>query len=199
MSYKNISQTVFLLFFSILLANNVNSQIIGAYYAKEFNKDISLYKAKIFLVEEVFTVGENSDPIPFNVDPLAAASSGELTTLIYNCPQKNKKGLILGFYGEYWDDGGSGVNFIGYKFKNLPEDIALKLLTKIDKEMSTNEAYLSKDLDKNNIYFKFDDMVFIITKPAGLMKIRVLWNGFDSEWEETAFNRTKRRYLKKSK
>jgi hypothetical protein len=46
-------------------------------------------------------LGSTNQVVPFEVIPLAAASSGELTTLLYKCDSKQKEGLILGFYGIY--------------------------------------------------------------------------------------------------
>jgi hypothetical protein len=47
--------------------------------------------------------------------------------------------------------------------------------------------------------WKYDDISFLIYKTNNGSKIRVFWNGFDSEWESTAFLRTKRRFEKNAK
>ena len=85
----------------LIIANNlifsqvkINSNNIWT--AKEFSKEISLFKSKEFLFKNV--LGSSNQVIPFEVIPLAAASSGELTTLLYKCDAKQKEGLILGFY-----------------------------------------------------------------------------------------------------
>ena len=65
------------------------------WYTKEFSKDIALYKAKAYLFMDV--LGSTPDVTKFEVIPLAAASSGELTTLLYKCESKQKEGLVLGF------------------------------------------------------------------------------------------------------
>lgn len=174
------------------------SKIINAIAAKEFNKEVSLYLAKAFLVDEIIKPPQSGASIQFYVDPLAAATSGELTTLIFDCQQMDVKGLILGFYGNYWDINGTGIDFTGYSFKYVPDDVAIKMFDKIDREIEKNEGFLNEDMDNNNICFVYDDITFVITRPAGVRKIRLFWNGFDSEWEETTFRRTVKRYYKKS-
>src|SRR5690606_22094262 len=95
-------------------------QIAGYWYAKEFSKDISLYKAKAYLFSEV--LGSTPETTQFEVIPLAAASSGELTTLLYKCESKEKEGLVLGFYGDYWNE--AGIGYQGFAFKNFDKDAA---------------------------------------------------------------------------
>lgn len=173
-------------------------QIKNGFGAKEFSKELSLFKAKAYLIAEVLKINDENVSTQFSVEPLSASSSGQLTTLIFDCPQKNISGLILGFYGDYWDRSGSGVNFTGYLFKFISDDDARKLFQRIDEEIKLNDNFLKDNANNNNIVFKFGDMDVIISRPLGI-KMRLLWNGFDSEWEEMAFNRTKRRYDKKSK
>ncbi|MBP9847868.1 MAG: hypothetical protein KBC58_00360 [Flavobacterium sp.] len=173
------------------IAQNQNN----VFYAKEFSKEISLYKAKGFVIESV--LGDSNSVVKFEIDPLAATSSGELTSLVYNCEKLGKEGLLLGFYGNYWND--AGVVYQGYGFKNLPVEKALELLKKIDEVKTNYENYLSKDTDNNNVYFKYDDMTFLIYKSSSGTTIRVFWNTFDAEWQDVAFKRTKRRFEKKVK
>ena len=54
---------------------------------------------------------------------------------------------------------------------------------------------MNADDDENNIYFTFNDMVVIIYRSGPLSgRIRIQWNSFDAEWENTSFRRTKRRF-----
>jgi hypothetical protein len=170
---------------------SVNS---GLYFAKEYSKDVALYKAKEYVMNEV--IGVQSTLIKFQIDPLAAASSGELTSLIYKCEEKNLNGLVLGFYGNRWND--AGVIYQAYAFKNIPEVKALEILSRLEKYISDETKFLTSDADNNNMYFQYDDMVFLFYY-SGTVKMRVFWNGFDSEWESTAFDKTLRRFTKKLK
>ncbi len=86
-------------------------------YAKEFSKEIALFNTKSFLFRDV--LGISSDIVQFEVIPLAASNSGELTTLLYRCESKNKEGLVLGFYGNYWN-----------KFGAVIKDSVLRILRK---------------------------------------------------------------------
>ena len=186
-----------LLIASLLISTVSFSQIsenTGLYFAKEFSKDQALYKAKDYVMTQV--IGVETKLIKFDIDPLAAASSGELTSLVYGCDEKNLSGLVLGFYGSRWNK--AGVVYQAYAFKNLPEEKALEILSKLDDYIDNESKYLSADSDNNNIFFKYDDITFLIYRD-GSVKIRVFWNGFDSEWESTAFGRTKRRFERKIK
>ncbi|RXR23049.1 hypothetical protein [Flavobacterium stagni] len=171
----------------------VNSNNIWT--AKEFSKEISLFKSKEFLFKNV--LGTSDQIVPFEVIPLAAASSGELTTLLYKCESKQKEGLILGFYGDYWNE--AGVLYQGYSFKNLEKEKAIEFLNKIVSAIEENKKFLNENSDNNNICFKFDDMDILIWTNAGNFSIRIFWQGFDSTWEKTAFERSKRRFEKRIK
>jgi hypothetical protein len=171
----------------------VNSN--NVWTAKEFSKEISLFKSKEFLFKNV--LGSTEQIVPFEVIPLAAASSGELTTLLYKCETKNKEGIILGFYGDYWNE--AGVLYQGYSFKNLEKDKAIEFLNKIVASIEENKKFLNENGDNNNIFFKYDDMDVLIWTNAGTYSIRIFWQGFDSTWEKTAFERSKRRFEKKIK
>lgn len=184
----------------LIIANNfifsqvkINSNNIWT--AKEFSKEISLFKSKEFLFKNV--LGSTEQIIPFEVIPLAAASSGELTTLLYKCETKQKEGLILGFYGDYWNE--AGVLYQGYSFKNLEKEKAMEFLNKIVTSIEENKKFLNDNGDNNNIFFKYDDMDVLIWTNAGNYSIRIFWQGFDSTWEKTAFERSKRRFEKKIK
>ena len=171
----------------------VNSN--NVWTAKEFSKEISLFKSKEFLFKNV--LGSTEQIVPFEVIPLAAASSGELTTLLYKCETKNKEGIILGFYGDYWNE--AGVLYQGYSFKNLEKDKAIEFLNKIVASIEENKKFLNENGDNNNIFFKYDDMDVLIWTNLGTYSIRIFWQGFDSTWEKTAFERSKRRFEKKIK
>ena len=135
--------------------------------------------------------------VKFEIIPLAAASSGELTTLLYKCESKQKEGLVLGFYGNYWNE--AGVLYQGFAFKNFEKKQAIEFLSQINDAIVNNSKFLDADSDNNNIYFKFDDIDVLIWSSSQEYTIRLFWNGFDSSWEKTAFNRSKRRFEKKIK
>lgn len=164
-------------------------------FAKEFSKEISLYRAKTFVIQEI--LADTIGIVKFEIDPLAAATSGELTTLVYKCESKKKSGLILGFFGNRWND--AGVNYQAYSFKNLSIIQANELINKIENAVSENSKYLNEDLDNNNIYFVYEDLKILIYGVAYGYKIRVYWNNFDSEWNFSEFKKTQKRLAKKMK
>lgn len=185
--------------FFIIINNLIYSQVKvnsnNIWTAKEFSKEISLFKSKEFLFKTV--LGSTTEVVPFEVIPLAAASSGELTTLLYKCDVKQKEGLVLGFYGDYWNE--AGVLYQGYSFKNIEKEKAIEFLNKIVTSIEENKKFLNENGDNNNIYFKYDDMDVLIWTNVGTYTIRIFWQGFDSTWEKTAFERSKRRFEKKIK
>jgi len=192
---KIIGIALFLATFGVC---NVQAQVVqtsqNLFQAKEFSKEIALYKAKTFLI---YNVLDTKYITQFEAIPLAAASSGELTTLLYRSTEQNLDGLILGFFGDYWNE--SGVTFQGYGFKNLPKNQATEFLNKIQDEIEKNKKFLRENNDNNNIAFDFDDLKVMIWTTNGSYLIRVYWNGFDSTWEKTSFERSKRRFEKKIK
>ena len=163
---------------------------------KEYSKNIALYQAKFYLINEVLNEPNEYDKLI--IDPLAASKSSELTSVYYE--GNNKKGLILGFYDDYWDNGGSGRSYQGYAFKNLDFENAINLLNKIENLIDTEKKFLHADDNENNIYFHHDDLVVIIYREGVLSgRIRIQWGNFDAEWDNTAFRRTKRRFEKSLK
>jgi len=165
---------------------------LGSYFvAKEFSKEIALYRAKDFVVKNIF--GKTSSVIEFEMDPLAATSSGEVTSLVYNCKELKKEGLILGFFGMNLND--AGVVYQAYAFKDLPAPKAIELMEKIENIIKEKTKYLGEDANSNNIYFSYNDLTFIITINV-YTEIRIFWQGFDASWDGTAFKRTKKRLLK---
>jgi len=181
------------LLMSIKAISQIKQTDYNLFQAKEFSKDISLFKAKTFLIHNVLKTSESSSQ--FEAIPLAAASSGEMTTLLYKCESQNKEGLILGFYGEYWND--AGVVFQGYGFKNLSKDQAFEFLNKIESEIDKNNKFLKSNNDSNNIVFEYDDLKVVIWTTSGSYLMRIYWNGFDSTWEKTSYERSKRRFERK--
>ena len=161
--------------------------------SKEYNKDVALYRAKEYLIKNVLD-DDTNESIKFGIDPLSSASSGDLTSLVYSCKQKNIRGLLFGFFSNRWNP--QGVIFNQYNFKNIPEIKAKELVKLIDKEIEENKSFLNKDPDNFNYYFKFDDLIILMYKKNGL-KMRIFWDNYDALWNFTAFNRTKNRLLKK--
>ena len=142
-------------------------------------------------------LGSYETPVKFEMDPLAASNTGEVTSLVYKCDEKSKEGLIIGFFGDRWNS--SGAIYQAYAFKDLPKSKAIELLSMLQKQIDINQKYIASDYETNNVYFKYDDMTFVIYKSDSMVKIRVFWEDFDAEWESIAFKRTKKRLENKLK
>lgn len=181
------------LFVVQLFSSQATANLTYVWAAKEFSKDVAQFRAKSFLYRTI--LGANENISKFELIPLAAASSGELTTLLYKATDKDKEGMLLGFFGDYWND--AGAVYQGYAFKNLDKNEAYEFLQKISDAIENESKYLKDSADNNNIYFSYKDIDVIIYD--GGQNMRLFWNGFDSSWEKTAFERSKRRFEKRIK
>ncbi len=162
--------------------------ISSLFGAKSYNKEVSIFKAKSYLMKEVITISDSV--VQFNIEALASAGSGDLTTLVYECTEQKKSGVLFGFYNDYWND--NGVIYQGYRFKNIDKDSAIMLLNKIEKVQEQYTSYLRNNLDQNNVCFSYDDIVFLISSDWANMQnpIRIFWKGFDADWDYSAFKKT---------
>jgi len=159
---------------------------LGFALSNEFSEHNSVVKAQGFLLKEILKSPD--DIVQFELDRIASSISGDLTSLIYRCEEKKIVGLILAFYGDYWND--AGDIYKGFVFKNFPREEALDFLSKISRTMEGQKDFLSKN-DDNNVSFQYDDLTVVISKEMEF-KIRLFWNGFDADWDHWAFSRTKR-------
>lgn len=182
------------IFILLVVTNSVSAQIPfnAGLLAKEYSKEVSLYRAKAFVMHHV--LGQTNDAIKFDVDPLVASTSGELTTLVYKCDSKNKVGLLLGFNGTRWNE--TGVVYQEFSFRNLAIKEAQEFCEKVEIALKVNADYLEKDHDNNNIYFTYNDIDILMFKTTGGTKLRVFWNGYDAEWEYSSFTKTVKRLKK---
>jgi len=190
---KNYLLFTFLVF--QITFSQVKQEIGNILGVKAFSKEISLFRGKAFVIKEV--LGVNNNVTKFELDPMEAASSGELTTLYYNCDALNKEGLVLGFYGDYVNE--FGLLLQGYAYKNFDKKQGLELLQKIEDAKTENANYLREDSDNHNIYITFDDVIILIYRKELLYKYRVFWKSFDAEWGDFAFRRTKNKFQLKIK
>ena len=186
-----------LMFFCLLIALGSFAQTSS----KPYNKDIAEYMAKAYLIKNV--LNNDAKPILFEMEALSSASSGELTSLYYSnvlgiksSVQNKKEGLILGFFSDRWNP--QGVIFNQYNFKNIPEINAKELLQLISLNIDIFNSINVENQNNYNFYFEFDDLIVLLYKINGSLKIRVFWGDFDADWDSTAFNRTYRRFLKKT-
>lgn len=178
---------------AILLSGIVTAQYSAnqGLFAKSYSKDECLFKSKNFVVTEILE-GYSTEINKVEMESLTAANSGELTTVYYKSDNKNKEGLVLGFFGSRWNQ--SGVEYTSYAFKNLSSEEASKVLNNIRAVTVDNQKYL---LGKGrNIYFKDGDISFIIYYEQGY-KIRVLWDGFDVTWDYNSFEKTLKKFDKR--
>lgn len=183
--YKMKNMKAKLLVGSLIFCNSLMAQVAtgdGFTYSKEFSKDILLAKAKAFLMKDVLSSTEGA--VSFEIEPLAGTTAKEVTSMVYKSAARNKEGLLLVFYGDYWNS--SGVLIQGFAFKNLPKVKAVGLLSVISRTIEEQKDYLSKNPDNNNVYFVYDDITVMLYQSSET-KIRLIWKNFDAEWALSAF------------
>ena len=163
-----------------------------------YDKEFAVYYGKFFLMDKVLGLPDSNDYSKFQISPLAASSSREITTIYYKSVEKNKEGLVIGFFDEYWNQ--SGVTYRGYAFKELNLSEATILINKIDTIIDSEKRFLNAEDDVNNIYFKFKDITVLIYRAGPLSgRIRLFWNNFDAEWNNLQFKKTKKRFERAAK
>ncbi|HTI60763.1 hypothetical protein [Mucilaginibacter sp.] len=176
--------TLALVFSSIHCFGQVSqSDINGSYtklFAQAFSKDISDYLTKVYIARDVLKLKEN-ETTGFEIDAVTAAKSGELTTILYNCPKLNQKGMVLVFWNK-------GLYNLGlYSFYHFEYDDANILLQRINDAIESNKEILD---DVNTSVLKLNDIHFIFAGSS----IRVVWGEYDSLWDKFNFRTTYKRF-----
>jgi hypothetical protein len=164
----------------------------GSIFYKEFSKVHTEYIAKAYVAEQILTPTGTAQK--FYVDAVTAATSGELTCLVYKAD--GKKGLLFGFWGKKVNENGLLIN--QYSFTHLEYGRALKLLESLEKILADNFQYAVSDEPEQELIIRIEDFDFLIHLDHTPV-LRVIWNGFDSEWRVSELKRTKKRLLKKLK
>ena len=187
---------------SFILYNSITAQVSttsGNWFAKEWNKDISVFRSNEYLIKNILR--NSNDILRFENIALASSNSGEITTLLYRSEEPIKEGLLLCFYGNYWND--NGVEYQGYGFKNFDKEEAFNFLNKLQEVLAETENYRTNNnttaYAEKNVSFKHGDMDLLISNIYGKIIIRIFWKGFDSSWDFNSFKRSKKRFEKKSK
>lgn len=160
---------------------------------QEWSKERSEYLAK---EEIVFNYLKPTDfeLYELRVDAITAASSGELSVVVYECVKQNKKGVLIGF----WNSGANEFGIIKkyYAFKHFDFEEAGKFLGFLIDVMNTKYLVWNNRLRPSNInpFFKYGDLTFVFYLDNLSNKVRVFWEGRDSEWNQANIKTTIRRY-----
>jgi hypothetical protein len=177
-----------ILLFFIFFSNFAKGQYSSS---KEWSKESAQFYAKEFLFKEV--LDSTKEVTIFELVPLAAANSGELTTLFYKTLDGKKEGLILGFFGNMVNE--FGLQYKGYRYKNIEKESAVNILESVKSNIENLKLYWEKE--DFNLHFKINDLDFLVFKITGGYELRVFWNDFDATWEQTAFERSVKRFKKR--
>lgn len=155
-----------------------------------WTKPASEYLAKKFVLDNF--LGARNETVLFEVDALSSSASTELVTVAYNCVELNRSGIVLSFWGSFWND--KGYSMLGYGFKHLELDSTIMLLNRLEMEINYMVNITNKDFNSS---FTFSNMTFLLSQLSnqeiGSVGIRVFWKDFDATWNIDAIRRTKRR------
>lgn len=185
---KSFLITVVFLSITNLLFGQVDSRLyLGA---QAYNKEVTEYMTKRFLVDEVLEV-TSEKILKVEIDGLTSAKSGELTTVLYSCDQAS--GIVLAFWDDYINE--YNTLYKGYAFKNLPKKSAIDFLAKID---PVQEEARDIRTSTENIIYKWEDLTFVFYRDVNTTKVRVFWKTFDADWDVSNLKSLIKKYKKKS-
>jgi hypothetical protein len=175
----------------LCFTNSTFAQVEGS---RSYSKEVAMYRAKEFLMLNVLDTNDTS--VEFELTPLVAESSGELTTIIFKCEEQNKSGLLIGFFNDQWIYP-TGVPVESYSFKVFYEDEAIEFINLINTEVEKSWKFLREDWDNNNLIVSYQDVRLIIWTKSTAPTIRVFWKGYDAEWRNSSFKRSVNKFERK--
>jgi hypothetical protein len=154
----NLKQPLIIL--SLLFFFNASTQIPSnkSLFAKNWSQDLTLSLAKVYLLQDIISVSNVEERLV--VDAIVASNSGHLTSVCYSGDSARTVGLLLGFYGDYWND--EGIIYKGYAFKNLTSEKTFVFLQKLLEIPIKYKDYMNKTYDNNNIILTYDDIKIIV-------------------------------------
>jgi len=160
--------------------------------SQEYSKEISEYSTKEYIVRDILCIPEGT-LFGVEIDAITASNSGELTTVTYDCETLSKKGIVLTFWSGTLGNNNSSIG--EYGFLNIEYDKAVDLFTKLEKVLKFKTSILDKGKNWNAV-FRWEDLYFVFYYENSANKIRVFWNGFDSEWNQSNLKTTAKRFNK---
>lgn len=189
---KGIALVTVQLFCSILLFSQTRQ---GDILSQERCKEITEYYCKQYIVEDILKVPDKQS-IGVYIYAITAAKSGELTTVLYQCDEFNKKGLVIAFWNDY--SANSVTSYKGYGLYHLDFEQAGKLLNELESIVGSKNKILDEPI--GNLVYRSDELTFLFynkqTEFGFKPVIRVWWNNFDSDWTISNLETTIKRFRK---
>lgn len=159
---------------------------------QKITKEITEYRVKEYIIKEVINITEG-EIVDIEIDALTASKSGELSTVIYQCKSKNKKGIVFVFWQYTFNE--FNTKYKGYSFRHIEFTKAEELFQYLAKVMKYKNDIGTNDQEWNTT-FLWQDLYFLFYNDGESNKIRVFWNGFDAEWNHSNLKTTSRRFTK---
>jgi hypothetical protein len=162
--------------------------------SQERCKEITEYYCKQYIVDEILKIPDRQS-IGVYIYAITAAKSGEITTVLYECPSLNKKGVVFAF----WNDYSNGIlpSIKGYGFYNLELEDAKELFNHLESLMDKENKILTEYT--GNLAYKSNDLTFLFYNSGDVLianPIRVWYNTFDSNWTQSNLRTTIKRFRK---
>jgi hypothetical protein len=190
---KNLSLIIVIMI--IFKFNLVAQSTDRSFAGQDYSKTLTEFIIKEYLITELLNV-EEGNLIGVEIDAITASKYGELTTVVYNCEQLNKKGLVFAFWSDTWNE--YNTHYKGYAFRDIEYDKAITLFNKLDSVIENKKHILKKGYTWNAV-FRWEDIYFVFYNDGLANKIRVFWKGFDSDWNQSNLKTTGRRFVKSFK
>ena len=170
-----------------------SGQTRGGVLSQEDSKKITEYYCKQYIVDEVLRIPDRQS-IDVYIDAITASTSGEITTVLYECSSLQKKGVVFAFWNDYID---IRLPYKGYGFYNVEFEKAKKLFHDLEALMNQENRILTNS--NGNLVFKSEDITFLFYNSNSVfdnLPIRVWYKTFDSDWNQGNFRRTIKRFRK---
>jgi hypothetical protein len=189
---KILSCFSLIVIFSLNLSSQVRDESL---MSQGYNKALTQFKTKEYIIKDILNIPVD-EIIGVEIDAITASKFGEISTVVYNCESLDKKGLVFTFWANRIND--YNTNYMGYAFRNIEYDKAAILFEKLEKIMTEKKSVLNKGYNWNAV-FRWEDLYFVFYVEGASNKIRVFWNGYDSDWNQSNLKTTSRRFKKSFK
>ena len=168
-------------------------QTRGGVLSQEESKKITEYYCKQYIVDEVLKIPDRQ-AVEVYIDAITASTSGEITTVLYECSSLQKKGVVFAFWNDYID---KLLPYKGFGFCNLEFEKANVLFNDLVAVLNQENLILSNIT--GNLVFKSDDVTLLFSNSGSFISkrtIRVWYDKFDSDWNQANLKTTIKRFRK---
>ena len=103
----------------------------------------------------------------------------------------NKSGVVFAFWQNEFNE--YNTKYKGYAFRHIDFKKGQELFAQLDNIIDDKKSIV-KDGSTWNATYLWQDLYILFHKEGASNKIRVFWNGFDAEWNQSNLKTTSRRF-----